>query len=276
MSEQPNDLKNIVEAALFSSDAALSMQRISSMFPRDAKPAKEEIEIALGSLQRDYAGRGVVLRKIGNTYRFQTRQEYAAWLGKLAESRPPRYSRALLETLAIIAYRQPVTRGDIEDIRGVTVSTDIMRTLLDREWIKQVGTRDVPGHPALFGTTREFLEYFNLSSLKELPDLNVEREITEIAQELNLDLALIESDTNQVSVESTGMEDEVTDNDKETMEVSEKQTDEHFQEAADIDAGEEEDEYQGSAEITDTGNVVVAWKADSEIEEETLVTKPGD
>ncbi len=277
MSEQHNDLKNIVEAALFSSDAALSIQRISAMFPRDATPAKEEIEKALESLQQDYAERGVALRKIGNTYRFQTKQEYASWLGKLAESRPPRYSRALLETLAIIAYRQPVTRGDIEDIRGVTVSTDIMRTLLDREWIKQVGTRDVPGHPALFGTTRGFLEYFNLSSLKDLPDLNIEREMTEIAQELNLDLPLITSKESWATDASPGIEDELADT-EETMEVGEEQTAEGFQKAEDIDADEEENEDQSSAEIAETGDVAVAWKAGSRVEavEEASVTKPGD
>ena len=289
MNDQPSDLKSIVEAALFSSDTVLTIKRIIGMFPRGAAPAKEEIEKVLEVLQEDYTDRGVVLRKIGNGYRFQTRQEYASWLGKLAESRPPRYSRALLETLAIVAYRQPVTRGDIEDIRGIVVSTDIMRTLLDREWIKQVGTRDVPGHPALFSTTREFLEYFDLGSLKDLPDLNVEREMTEIAQELNVDLPLLEGEGG----ESSGDEEDVDVNDEAGTDIDNEFDDDldlivesnmsddtpgdvYKEQTDDMDA--EDDEEPGVAEIDQRNKVAVAANPNDNIEigEETLAREMGD
>ena len=136
----------------------------------------------------EYADRGVELRQVGKGFRFQSREKYSEWVSRLSEERPARYSRALLETLAIIAYRQPVTRGDIEDIRGVTVSSDTMRTLQEREWVREVGHRDVPGKPALFGTTPGFLEHFNLKSLSELPPLSELRDLEEISRELNFSL----------------------------------------------------------------------------------------
>ncbi len=145
MSEQPSELKNIVEAALLAAEEPLSVSALASLFPEDAKPSVEQLKEVFEQLDRDYEGRGVELRRVGKGYRFQSREKYSPWLRKLSEGRPPRYSRAFLETLAIIAYRQPVTRGDIEEIRGVTVSSDIMRQLLDRDWVKEVGHRDVPG-----------------------------------------------------------------------------------------------------------------------------------
>ena len=182
------ELVNILEAVLLVSDVPLSVARLQNLFPAAAQPTREEISTALERLAEACAGRPVALRRIGNGYRFQTRERYAPWLRKLQETRPPRFSRALLETLAIIAYRQPVTRGDIEEIRGVSVSSDIMQRLLERQWIRQVGVRDVPGRPALFGTTREFLAYFNLGSLRELPELMPQRDLAEIAGDLRLEL----------------------------------------------------------------------------------------
>lgn len=192
VSGHAGELKHIVEAALFASETPLSVARLIGLFPRDAAPTREDIKSALDELDQDYADRAIELKRVGKAYRFQSRDKFSPWLRKLNEGRAPRYSRALLETLAIIAYRQPVTRGDIEEIRGVTVSTETMRTLLNREWIKQVGQREVPGRPALFGTTQRFLEYFNLLSLSELPPLMEKREPTEIARELNLRLPLEE------------------------------------------------------------------------------------
>lgn len=180
-------LKCIVEAALFSNREPLTLNRLMRMFA-DAPPERDVMEQVLSMLDRDYAARGVELARSGNAYWFRTRGEYTPWLQTLVTSRPPRYSRALLETLAIIAYRQPVTRADIEEIRGVSVTTEIVRTLLDREWIRQIGTRDVPGRPALYGTTRAFLEYFHLESLKDLPPLQDERDLTIIARELEIAL----------------------------------------------------------------------------------------
>ena len=174
--ENSNDLKSIVEAALFASETPLTVAKLISLFPRDGAPDREEIKAILSELDQDYAGRGIELKRIGKAYRFQSKEKFSPWLRRINEERMPRYSRALLETLAIIAYRQPVTRGDIEEIRGVTVSTETMRILLNREWVKQVGQREVAGRPALFGTTQRFLEYFNLTSLSELPALMEKRE----------------------------------------------------------------------------------------------------
>lgn len=182
------ELKNIIEAVLLVADAPLSVARIQGLFERGSQPPADEVKAALGELQDECEARGIELRKIGNGYRYQTRPKYAGWIGKLHATRPPKLSRALLETLAIIAYRQPVTRGDIEEIRGVGVTPDIIRRLLERGWVAEVGVRDVPGHPALFATTAEFLSYFDLESLKQLPPLTPEREFGEIAGELDTPL----------------------------------------------------------------------------------------
>jgi segregation and condensation protein B len=187
MTKPKNDFYNIIEAALFSSETPLSVKQLQSLFTKTKTPMREEILTAISALTDEYRGRGVELIQAGGGYRFQTRAVYADWLRRLRELRPPRYSKALLETLAIIAYRQPVTRGDIEDIRGVTVTTEIMRALLDREWVRQSGVRAVPGHPALYATTPKFLAYFGLKTLDELPDLEDPRKITDIVQDLNLD-----------------------------------------------------------------------------------------
>lgn len=183
-----SELKNIIESVLLVSEQPVSVQKIISLFPADARPQRGQVLEAVEELQRGCEGRAMELRRVGDGYRLQTREKYAPWLRKLNEARPPRYSRALLETLSIIAYRQPVTRGDIEEIRGVNVSTDIMRVLQDRGWVRVVGKKEVPGYPALYGTTREFLAYFNLASLRDLPPLKEMRDITEIESELNLEL----------------------------------------------------------------------------------------
>lgn len=185
MSEPNPELKNILEAALLSAGQPLTIEKLQAMFPADSQPAREEIRAALQQLEQEYAGRGIEIKQIDRAYRVQTREKYATWVGRLVEERPMRYSRALLETLAIIAYRQPVTRGDIEDIRGVAVSTDIIKTLLGREWIREVGRKEVPGRPALYGTTRAFLEHFNLNRLEELPPLAELRDLADIGAELD-------------------------------------------------------------------------------------------
>lgn len=179
------ELKNIVEAALLVAGQPLTLERMLAMFPEDSQPTREELREVLKRIEADCAGRGVELKQIDKGWRIQTREQYASFVARLLEERPPRYSRALLETLAIIAYRQPVTRGEIEDIRGVTVSSDIVRTLLERGWIKEVGVREVAGRPALLGTTREFLEHFNLKGLEDMPPLAELRSIEEIGAELD-------------------------------------------------------------------------------------------
>ena len=166
-------IKNIVEAALMVSGQPLSINNLIHLFEEDKilKPDRNEIRAAIHDLQKDFEGRGVTLVEVASGFRFQARNDYADWVNKLFDERPPRYSRALLETLSIIAYRQPVTRGEIEDIRGVSVSGTITKTLLEREWIKVVGHRDVPGRPELLATTKSFLDYFNLKKLSDLPPL---------------------------------------------------------------------------------------------------------
>ena len=165
-------LKTIVEALLLAADRALSLDEIRSVFDEADRPERDELRLALADLAGDCKERGVELKEVASGYRLQVREELAGWVNRLWEERPPRYTRALLETLALIAYRQPATRGDIEEVRGVAVSTAIIRTLLDREWIRVAGHRDTPGRPELFVTTREFLDHFNLKSLAELPPLD--------------------------------------------------------------------------------------------------------
>ncbi len=180
------ELKNIVEAAILASEVPVSSKQIQSLFTSEERPESFEIERVLMEIQRDCDQRGIELKNIGGRYRFQSRSEYAPWLCRLSEIRPRRYSRALMETLSIIAFRQPVTRGDIENIRGVAVSTEIMRTLLSNEWIEQAGHKEVPGRPALFRTTRRFLEFFNMESLDELPALDLlERQTTQESESVD-------------------------------------------------------------------------------------------
>ena len=185
-----SELKNIIEAALYASKAPLGIKKIIALFPDDAQPSKVDIQNVILNLEAECEFRGVELKRIGNGWRFQSKEKYSTWLRKLSGNKAPRYSRALLETLSIIAYRQPVTRGDIEEIRGVGVSSETIRTLEDRGWISQIGHRDVPGRPALFGTTQEFLEYFNMGSLRELPELMDKRALGEIAKDLNMTLPM--------------------------------------------------------------------------------------
>jgi len=166
-------IKNIIEAALMVSSHPLSIKNLIHLFEEDKilQPDRNEIRAAIHDLQQEFDGHGITLVEVASGFRFQARNEYADWVNRLFDERPPRYSRALLETLSIIAYRQPVTRGEIEDIRGVSVSGTITKTLLEREWIKVVGHRDVPGRPELLATTKSFLDYFNLKKLSELPPL---------------------------------------------------------------------------------------------------------
>ncbi|MGR8929034.1 MAG: SMC-Scp complex subunit ScpB [Gammaproteobacteria bacterium] len=163
--------KRIVEAILFAANRPLTIKQIQEAFPELEQPDTLEIQLALEAIAQDYMTRPIGLKQLASGYRFQIREGMAPWVTRLFEEKPSRYSRALLETLSIIAYRQPVTRGDIEDIRGVGVSSGIIHTLLEREWIRVIGHKEVPGRPALYGTTKAFLDYFNLMSLSDLPPL---------------------------------------------------------------------------------------------------------
>jgi segregation and condensation protein B len=183
---ETDQLKHIVEAALLAAGRPLDLNDLRSLFGEDDPPGKDDLRAAIAALEADYANRGIAVQEVASGYRIQVRSTMAGWLGRLWEERAPRYSRPLLETLAIIAYRQPVTRGDVEEIRGVGVTTNIMRTLLERNWIRVVGFRDVPGKPAMYGTTREFLDYFGLKKLDDLPALADLRDLDALSTQLDL------------------------------------------------------------------------------------------
>ncbi|MCK4587171.1 MAG: SMC-Scp complex subunit ScpB [Gammaproteobacteria bacterium] len=186
MSLSPEKTKNIIEAALMAAGQPLSIDRLLTLFLDEQQPSRDEIRGAIKSLSEQCDDRGVELKEVSSGFRYQAKQDYAQWVARLWEEKPPRYSRALLETLSLIAYRQPITRGEIEDVRGVSVSTNIMKTLLERDWVKVVGHRDVPGKPAMYATTRQFLDYFNLKNLSDLPTLAEIRDIDSINAELDL------------------------------------------------------------------------------------------
>ncbi len=190
MNDVDNKIKMIIEGLLLAAGRPLTLESIAAVFNDDERPENEELLAVLARIDEECGDRGFELTKVASGYRFQVKQELAEWVSKLWEERPPRYTRALLETLALIAYRQPITRGDIEEIRGVAVSSNIIRTLLDREWIRVVGQRDVPGRPSMFATTKQFLDYFNLESLQQLPALSEIRDIDGGAKDLGFEAEL--------------------------------------------------------------------------------------
>ncbi|MDA7584937.1 SMC-Scp complex subunit ScpB [Luminiphilus sp.] len=181
-------LVQILEGALMVAGEALSIQRLSQLFDEFDRPANTDLREALDEVGRRCEGRGYELVQVATGYRFQVRQNLSTWVGRLWQERPPRYSRALLETLSLIAYRQPITRGEIEEIRGVAVSTNIIKTLQERDWVRIVGHRDVPGRPAMYATTRQFLDYFNLKSLEELPPLAEIKDLENLSGDLPLEI----------------------------------------------------------------------------------------
>ncbi len=179
-------VKNVVEASILASSKPMNLDNLIALFGDGEKPDKAMLRKALGVLQEDYSERGAQLVEVASGYRMQVNTKYTEWVSRLWQERPPKYSRALLETMAIIAYRQPATRGDVEQIRGVAVSTNIIRTLEERGWVRVLGHRDVPGRPAMFGTTKEFLDYFGLKKLDELPSLAEIRDLDSMNNELDL------------------------------------------------------------------------------------------
>jgi segregation and condensation protein B len=192
-----DQLKCVVEAILMAADKVLSLDQLLTLFELHEQPTRQVLKDVISELQLDYSGRGVQLVETASGFSFQTNSFAASWVGRLWEERPQRYSRALLETLALIAYRQPITRGEIEDIRGVSVSSQIVKTMLERNWIRVVGHKEVPGRPAIYATTRQFLDYFGLKSLDQLPPLSDLRDIDAIARDVSRQLELndIESQT---------------------------------------------------------------------------------
>jgi len=208
----PPELKHIIEALLLAAGGPLSLNQLVSLFEAQEGYGSEDVAKAIEQLAVDLDGRGIELVEVASGYRLQTRQDLMPWVSRLWEERPQRYSRALLETLALIAYRQPITRGEIEEVRGVSVRSNIIRTLQEREWVRVVGHRDVPGKPALFGTTKAFLDYFNLRSLDDLPTLAEIRDMESLEPELDFDAG----DT--AAVEDDSETDEAADNESRTNE----------------------------------------------------------
>ncbi|MCF6283474.1 MAG: SMC-Scp complex subunit ScpB [Candidatus Polarisedimenticolaceae bacterium] len=178
--------KQIIEAALLAAGKPLLLDHMLELFEESERPDRKVLRELLAEIGRDYEGRGIELLEVGSGFRIQVRAEYAPWVSRLWAERPSRYSRALMETLALVAYRQPITRGEIEEVRGVAVSTNIIKSLTERDWIRVVGHRDVPGKPALYATTRHFLDYFSLKNLNELPTLSEIRDLDSINRELEL------------------------------------------------------------------------------------------
>lgn len=190
-------IEHIVEAALLVAGNPMTVSQLQRIFTEPDLPTNAEIKNALAAIGQRHEGRGIELIEVASGYRLQAKRELSPWLARLFAERPPRYSRALLETLAIIAYQQPVTRADIETIRGVAISTPTIKTLLDREWVQVVGHRETPGRPAIYGTTKAFLDHFNLKSLADLPTLaefkNLEAQDEQL--QVQLSLANIEEET---------------------------------------------------------------------------------
>ena len=233
-------LKCVLEAVLLAAGEPLDRAALATVFEEDERPGDDELSQALAELGEDYAERGLELKEVASGFRIQVREEVNPWVARLWEERPQRYSRAMLETLALIAYRQPITRGEIEEVRGVSVRSNIIRTLQEREWIRVVGHRDVPGKPALFGTTRAFLDYFNLSSLDDLPSLAEIRDMDSIEPELDLEAHVDDGapDDDEEAADS-GSEAEDSDlEDSEQQDATAKEAEEWLPED-DPDAGEE-------------------------------------
>lgn len=200
---QQEHLNNIVEAALLAAQQPLTLPMLEALFREEDGVGHDELAVAIETLARACDGRGIELKQVASGFRYQVRESAHPWVARLWADRQTKYSRALLETLALIAYRQPITRGEIEQVRGVGVASSIMHTLEEREWIRVVGYRDVPGKPALFGTTRQFLDYFNLKSLDQLPTLAEIREIPDPDPQLSLTAAAVTTPTELKSIDTS-------------------------------------------------------------------------
>lgn len=218
MADDINYKKQILEAAIMAAGEPVNVERLQQLFPDSERPEKPEIRKLLDQLSQDCASRGVQLVEVASGFRYQAKPETAEYLQRLWDRKAPRYTRAFLETLALIAYRQPITRGEIEEVRGVAVSSNIMRQLQEREWVKAVGHKDVPGKPAMYGTTKQFLDYFNLKKLGDLPALqevmNLDEVEKKLGEQLTLDVepsAKKDNIVNTVDAETEALDDEMID-----------------------------------------------------------------
>ncbi len=288
MSDVDNKVKMIVEGLLLAAGRPLSLENISQVFSEDERPDKKELKTVMEAIAEDCDDRGFDLIEVSSGYRFQVKQELSEWVAKLWEEKPPRYTRALLETLALIAYRQPITRGDIEEIRGVGVSANIIRTLLDREWVRVVGHRDVPGRPAMFATTKQFLDYFNLKNLDELPPLAEVKELDKMdpsSLAANDDLAanqrvidLPEEATDEASYEPTEEEKAEMLAEEEAIELSKKPLDEILnlpKDEPEPDYDFDDEEFTGDEAAEESDSDSGSDDDNGDIDVESLATAAG-
>jgi len=257
MSTNPEKLKQIIEGALLAAGRPLSVDSILSLFLDEDQPSRDEIRAAIKILQDDCANRGVGLKEVSTGFRYQVKSDLAEWVARLWEEKAAKYSRATLETLALIAYRQPITRSEIEDVRGVSVSSHIVKSLLEREWVRVIGHRDVPGRPALYGTTKTFLDYFGITSLSELPPLAELRNIESIERELDFgdkpdeaanedqQVESLEAEQGEVQPVAMAKDDEV---EQAQVDVAELAEAENFESSIDDEASAEADEQTITAE----------------------------
>ncbi|MFT6301832.1 MAG: segregation and condensation protein B [Pseudomonadales bacterium] len=228
-------IRNILEACLLVAGKAMNIGQLENLFESDIdRPDRNEIKAALAGLEAEYEGRGIELVEVASGWRLQSRSSMEHWVARLFQEKSPRYSRALLETLVLIAYRQPITRGEIEEVRGVAVSSNIIKTLQERDWVKEIGYKDVPGKPALWGTTRQFLDYFNLKRLDELPTLAEAQELDQIDAVLTAEAALVD-----------GIAETIAANDSEAEETEAEETEVEDTEVEETEV--EETEAEGSA-----------------------------
>jgi len=246
-----NYLKNVVEAALLAAARPVSVSELQQIFDEPSRPSPKEMRALLEQLAADYEGRGVAIRETANGFRFQVRSEFSHEVSRLWPDRPKKYSRALLETLALIAYRQPITRAEIENVRGVAVNPEIVKTLMERNWVRVVGHRDVPGHPELLGTTTEFLDYFSLKSIEDLPPLAELKSLTDLNLQLPLpgtapeNAAAAEAQTDSGEVAMVPVTDESTEAAAGESEPASES--ERLDASADDDADDEELSAPGNA-----------------------------
>lgn len=260
----PKKMQTIIEAALMI-DGPLTITSLQNLFPEEERPSSADIKSCIELIKERHADAGIELHEVASGFRFQAKAELSPWLSKLWEERAPRYSRAFLETLSIIAYKQPITRAEIEEIRGVTVSSNIVKTLMEREWVRILGHKEVPGKPAIFGTTKEFLDHFNLKSLTELPSLAEFKDLE--AQEAQLQV--------QLAIENSGIgpdNSEVIPEEREALIVEEDTAEEHEASTSEENASEEQEALTAEDDITEEQEVLTTEEDTSE-EQEVLTNE---
>ncbi|WP_086931321.1 SMC-Scp complex subunit ScpB [Agarilytica rhodophyticola] len=277
MSEQNQHLMSIIEGAIFAAGEPLTVHKLQSLFEKSEMPEKEQVLEALNELKTSYEGRGVGLIEVATGWRFQVRENVATWVNRLWDEKPQKYSRALIETLALIAYRQPITRGDIEEVRGVAVSSHIIKTLTERDWVKVIGHRDVPGRPALYATTKVFLDYFNLKSLDELPTLGELKDIESLNQNLEFGegaLPEVPSQEAGQAEDNNGGEQAVSESQQDDSTSIGEQSEQDQQEDQtpvdeDVDTAEGEESEEGIVEEEIAAQDIIAEQENDEREQNT-------